>query len=41
MEKAEFRLDGVLENVSSVVSQKAHDKKSGIPNRPGNRTACR
>ena len=26
MEKAEFRLDGVLENVSSVVSQKAHDK---------------
>jgi PAS domain S-box-containing protein len=26
MEKAEFRLDSVLENVSSVVSQKAHDK---------------
>jgi two-component system sensor histidine kinase/response regulator len=26
MEKAEFRLDGVLENVTSVVSQKAHDK---------------
>ncbi|MGC1788680.1 MAG: response regulator, partial [Terriglobales bacterium] len=25
MEKAEFRLDSVLENVSSVVSQKAHD----------------
>ena len=26
MEKAEFRLDQVLENLSSVVSQKAHDK---------------
>jgi PAS domain S-box-containing protein len=26
MEKAEFSLDSVLENVSSVVSQKAHDK---------------
>ena len=26
MEKAEFRLEDVLENVSSVVSQKAHDK---------------
>jgi PAS domain S-box-containing protein len=27
MEKAEFSLDSVLENVSSVVSQKAHDKR--------------
>jgi two-component system, sensor histidine kinase and response regulator len=26
MEKTEFRLDSVLENLSSVVSQKAHDK---------------
>src|SRR5271169_4617038 len=26
MEKTEFRLDNVLENLSSVVSQKAHDK---------------
>jgi two-component system sensor histidine kinase/response regulator len=27
MENADFRLDSVLENLSSVVSQKAHDKK--------------
>ena len=40
VENTEFRLDKVLEDLSSVVSQKAHDKNLGVPDRLAERSAA-